>query len=734
MAGKDFEAVKSAALAQAPILLAEWLGGARHGNEWHAERRANGGPGDSWKVNLDSGVWKNFSGSEKGGDLIDLYANLKHLDLGPACDELAEIVGVNSSPHRIPVLPTSRPRARPDDFAPTCDPIPTPTPPLPERFGTPEISRYGDAFLVARYEPKGEKKYFKQFTWRRGQWVNLGYPGCKPLYRDEELRARPTASILLVEGEKSVHAAQEMLPQYVVMTWAGGASSYKNNQWDALKDREVTIWPDADKPGLEVAVNIKRELLAFARGVRVVRPPDDVAPKWDLADAAKEGWDGARIIEWIEGNSSSGTVRDPSEQEPKAEYIARSEQSDDYEFGVPPRSALVLWQQLGLAAPLRKMPHATLSNASLIIRRHQAFAKKFWLDSFRDRIFHTLEGEPKELNDTIVRRVAAYVQESMQLPKFSVDVMFNGIVHAAECNARNSLLDWLNSLKWDGVERLDDWLVDSLGLEKSAYTMAVSRNWPISMVARAFEPGCQADHMPILEDRMGEGKSSFLKILGGEWFGSITKPIGDRAFIEDIQGLWLVEIPDMTGFGKREHSLILATVTTLTDRQRPPYGRTTQNYKRQCIFAATSETSDWLQEGRGSRRFWPLTCGKVGRIDLDNLRGAREQVFAESVHRYKAGATWHEVPKEEAEREQLARTSSDPWTQKIAGYAMTQPVLNDGRTMVYVDRILTDDTCIGMPVGHQDAAAQKRVIRVLKADGWETDKYKGHRCWAKIIP
>jgi len=96
----DFETVGAAALAMATILLPEWLGGKREGHEWLGERKSNGGPGDSWKVNLNTGAWGAFAGDERGGDLISLYAALHHIEQLAALNQVAGIVGVTIAPWR----------------------------------------------------------------------------------------------------------------------------------------------------------------------------------------------------------------------------------------------------------------------------------------------------------------------------------------------------------------------------------------------------------------------------------------------------------------------------------------------------------------------------------------------------------------------------------------------------------------------------------------------------------
>lgn len=84
-----------------------------------------------------------------------------------------------------------------------------------------------------------------------------------------------------------------------------------------------------------------------------------------------------------------------------------------------------------------------------------------------------------------------------------------------EQNAFNPVTDYLDTLEWDGEERLDTLFIDYLGSSDNEYTRAVTRKAFVGAVARAYEPGCKYDYMPVLVGKQGLGKSHLLAIMGG---------------------------------------------------------------------------------------------------------------------------------------------------------------------------------------------------------------------------
>jgi predicted P-loop ATPase len=176
------------------------------------------------------------------------------------------------------------------------------------------------------------------------------------------------------------------------------------------------------------------------------------------------------------------------------------------------------------------------------------------------------------------------------------------------------------------------------------------------------------DNMPVLEGASGLSKTTFLEVLGYPWYKSCPSHVGfgDKDFLQAILGAWLLEIPDMTNFSRRDHSAVLATITTRVDSYRASYGRTTDDHPRTCVFAATSETDDYLASPTGKRRYWPIRCQK---IEMDMLHSQKEQVFAEAVQSYRKGETWYKMPGQAALEQEARVAEPDGWTEAVLDYA-----------------------------------------------------------------
>ena len=179
--------------------------------------------------------------------------------------------------------------------------------------------------------------------------------------------------------------------------------------------------------------------------------------------------------------------------------------------------------------------------------------------------------------------------------------------------AFNEVQNYLKDIKgqWDGTPRLDTLFIDYLGAKDTAYNRAVTRKAFVAAVARAMTPGCKYDNMVILVGPQGIGKSTILDRMSHGWFNDSIRTFEGKEASELLQGVWIVEVSELDAFRKTDVSRIKQFLSLRADRFRAAYGRNVKEIPRSCIFFGTTNTSDFLQDTTGNRRFWPINTGEV---------------------------------------------------------------------------------------------------------------------------
>ena len=222
-----------------------------------------------------------------------------------------------------------------------------------------------------------------------------------------------------------------------------------------------------------------------------------------------------------------------------------------------------------------------------------------------------------------------------------------GLLIVSGQNRINDVKQYLQGLKWDGVHRVESLLVDYLGAEDNAYSRAVIRKFLCAAVARAVKGGVKFDYMPILAGPQGIGKSTFLSILGKEWFSDSLTTFEGKEAAELIQGTWINEVGELTAFTKQETQTIKQFLSKTDDIYRAAYGRRTEKYPRRCVFCGTSNDSEFLKDSTGNRRFWPVDVGEhpARKSVWRDLPGEVDQIWAEAYMLYALGEELY-LPKE----------------------------------------------------------------------------------------
>ena len=731
----DFAGLAAQLLSNAWDLLPRWLpGGKNHGRNYMC-RDLTGGDGDSFSVNLDNGIWKQFGANKEqvfGGDLISLYAAINNLTQGEAYKALSYKYDYEPSG----VTPPVRQEV-------AQSPVRSVSPPPANNTPNTRHSEYGDPsntwtyrdslgkpiYYVARYETptngKPAGKQFRPFSWDGDRWVNKSPPSPRPLYGLDLLANRPNAPVLLTEGEKACDAARVLLgDHFVCMTWPNGVLSIKVADFTPLYGKNLVLWPDNDDAGIKAMEQLAEMLCPHCPQIKIIYPTD-MEPGADLADCST--WNTKDAIEFAKPRAVIwGQEPERTERTERTELTEPAQLEHPVTAPIPAKAAeldeslVLLYRKAGIAITEKGAPITNANNVYLMMSHCAEFKDAIWFDEFFSQPYTTITGRVAPWIDDFDSLMLTGLQGKYGFHHLNKAMVRDAMARFLLSNRKNSVKDWLLSLKWDGKPRVAEFFKTYYNsTQNQEYVTAVSRNFWVSMAARVFNPGCKADHMVILEGGQGTFKSSSLNIIGGDWFAEIHDDMGSKDFALALQGKLLIEIAELESFRKSaDVTLIKKTISCQVDRVRSPYNRRHQDLPRQCIFVGTTNEDEYLHDTTGNRRYWPIKCGA---IELELIRQDREQLFAEAVQMYQNGVNWHEVPKEHTEAEQLERVEEHPWVPKIEAWL---EVRSHNQNLVVRPDIIAED-CLKIDVPHLTPFQMKVIRAALKQLGWTAN----HVAW-----
>nr|DAI01667.1 MAG TPA: virulence associated protein E [Caudoviricetes sp.] len=239
-------------------------------------------------------------------------------------------------------------------------------------------------------------------------------------------------------------------------------------------------------------------------------------------------------------------------------------------------------------------------------------------------------------------------------------IIDDALQEVTQDNKFHPVRDYLQGIKWDGECRVDELFIKYLGAEDTPYVRAATRKWLCGAVARVMHPGIKFDTAIVLYGSQGLGKSLILEKLGKSWFNNSLVDIKTKDTMEQIQGSWVIELGELAPTFKNENEIVKAFISRASDRFRSPYGRRTEEYPRQCVFAGSTNNLMFLKDRTGNRRFWPITGDKDRKTanSWDITDEEIDQIWAEAFYYWLEGESLvlEGAVAEEAMRVQMSHT------------------------------------------------------------------------------
>lgn len=568
-------------------------------------------------------------------------------------------------------------------------------------------------YQVVRYEPKDFRQRKPDATAQGGWMWKLGNTR-KILYRLPEI-LKEKIGVAVVEGEKDVLALVEIgIP---ATCNAGGAGKWRRSYSESLRGKNVYIIADRDGPGRRHAEDVASQLFGLASSIRVLEPP---FPHKDTSDWIEKGKaDRTAIISTIKATPEWTPAAPPLDS-----VITHGLQGGD---AVAAQEHTHEWPT-GLMNG-EKGPRAISGNILYALRAHPSLKGLVVHDTFTTRTTvsrQTPWGTPQgtQWSDKDDNLLAEFLQhEDIRIGPDAASSAATTISHEQQID---SLQDYLTELKWDGTPRLG-YVSNLLGSPGDLSAVLISK-WIISAVARAMRPGCQVDHVLVLEGSQGIRKSTALRTLFDPiqrgWFRDDLPPLNSKDAQQFLEGTWCVEIAELDAVNSRRAELehVKAFLSRRVDSYRPPYGRRVQDFPRRVIFAGSTNDAHYLKDTTGNRRWWPIACDNP--IDIDKLAAGCDQMWAEAVQRFRAGEEWWldtNLPaNEDLAREQESRRNIDPWEPIVVDYLSK-------RLHCTMDDILHH---LNVPMARRGQIESNRVQRILSMMGWCRKNLRdGNRRW-----
>lgn len=358
-------------------------------------------------------------------------------------------------------------------------------------------------------------------------------------------------------------------------------------------------------------------------------------------------------------------------------------------------------------------PTTNVANVGLILANHPTWHERFWFDAVRGRPML----DNKEVTDEVVMEVSQWLGVHERLGITNIRMVEQCIHGLCLKFPRDLLQTYLHTRPpWDGIPRLEEWLSDIAETEKTEYGMAISRLIPVSMVARALNPGCLYRYVVILEGLEASGKTSLVQALAGEaWYVELSLSLDSKEAQMMLRGSWVAELAELHSLTRTEETRMKSFITLKDDVWIPKYSNSKVYVPRRTIMIGTTNEDSYLKGESGNTRYLPI---RTGQINVPAFLEIRDQLFAEAIVYYYANlGTWWKLPdaaETAAAEEREARRVINVYEESLREW-LTLRDLTETTWQEIAEGFLQ----LEAKMHWRDKALQMQIMSALRALGWQ---------------
>jgi len=379
----------------------------------------------------------------------------------------------------------------------------------------------------------------------------------------------------------------------------------------------------------------------------------------------------------------------------------------------------------------------TLDNTDAVLRhygivvRHNEMTKEMDID-IPNTHFNT---------DTAQNARLAHIKMLARKHELNPADIYEHLTIVANANSYHPVRDWIDTLEWDGRDRLADYYASVNLVHDNPMKETMMRKWALSLVAALYHPNFSCEGVLTFSGEQGQGKTIWVEELIPPQYHNVWNK--DAVIIDTKNkdttskalGYWITELGEIDAtFRRSDIEALKAFITEKVDVIRPPYERTANKYPRRTVFYATVNEQEFLQDTQ-NRRFWVLEVAgfDLGRIDTHQFWAQMRQEYESIRNRIGSGAErkrnnewgWFMSPQERAQMQVLqeAHKAVDPVEETLESRIITNSLARQAKAGLTESLNVTEilRRCGQYPIGKRETNIGARWLR---RNGFRSDRQK----------
>jgi len=496
---------------------------------------------------------------------------------------------------------------------------------------------------------------------------------------------------------------------FLATTNSGGAKNWKAEFSKYFVGRSVVIIPDNDIAGKDHANHVKKHLFGVVSEIKIVEL-EGLAEKGDISDWIALGHTPEELKDLV-FNTPAIPIPLPTAK--------ASQKSEEYPFNTEgldvDKDGLFLSKIGSVYQAIASSGYLTYDlffNQAMILtpdKGHRPIRNG-------DDSLLTIFLEKHGFKNPTLSIVNAVMVQILNEEEFQYDLA----------------IEWANELKWDGIPRCEQLFSKYFGADETAYVTACSLYFTSAMAGRLMEGSVKADMIPILSGEQGMGKTSAIEALCPEIMNRFTyteinlSDIGKPDSIRGMKGKLIGELAELSGMNKKDIEAVKAWATRRVDSYTEKFEKYSQDCPRRIVFIGTTNSTEFLKDTTGNRRWLPITIASPCLVD--DLREDRDQIWAEAVQLFKTqGILWSEAQELGSTEHQQYIEINQAMVSEVKDYLVQHP-RKEYRTLdIQIDKFPLE----GENKARNGSLILREIASCLRYLGYELVKSHGTKVWRK---